>query len=99
MFGDIAFQGTGLTNLFFTGDVVPTIVKEDSDQMGAFRNVDATKLTIHYPSTWTSVQIEDLKQKIADSGMKNVDDTHPAYEKGSPTVTPSLLDAARLFGL
>ena len=93
--GGIAFQSTGLTKLFFTGDVVPTIVEEGYDQMGAFRNVDATKLTIYYPSTWTPEQIKDLEQKIAASGMKG----EPAYEKGSPPATLSLLDAARLFGL
>ena len=63
--------------------------------MGAFWGVDATKLTIHYPSTWTPEKIKDLKQKIAASGMKG----EPAYKDDSPPATLSLLDAARLFGL
>lgn len=95
--GDIAFQGTGLTDLFFTGDVVPTIVKEDFNQMGAFREVDASKnnLTIYYPDTWDEEKIEDLKKKIAASGMIGT----PNYSADSPATTSPLLDAARLFGL
>ena len=69
--------------------------------MGAFWGVDATKLTIHYPSTWTPEKIEDLEQKIADSGMKNVDidNNVPKFESYTTLPTLSLLDAARLFGL
>ena len=96
--GGIAFQSTGLTDLFFTGDVVPTIVEEDYDQMGAFRNVDASKnnLTIHYPSSWEGTdKPQELKDAIKESGMTG----EPTYLADSPPATPSLLDAARLFGL
>ena len=102
--GGIAFQSTGLTNLFFTGEAVPTIVEEGSDQMGAFRNVDASKnnLTIHYPSSWEETnKLQELKDAIKESGMENVniDNNVPKFESYTDLPTPSLLDAARLFGL
>ncbi|OUN74527.1 hypothetical protein B5G12_05145 [Faecalibacterium sp. An58] len=65
--------------------------------MGAFRNVDASKnnLTIHYPNSWGNDNLQKLKDEIKESGMTG----KPNYSADSPTVTPSLLDAARLFGL
>ena len=102
--GGIAFQSTGLTDLFFTGEAVPTIAKEDFDQMGAFREVDASKnnLTIYYPSSWEGTdKPQELKDAIEKSGMKNVDidNNVPKFESYTTLPTLSLLDAARLFGL
>lgn len=72
--------------------------------MGAFWGVDASKnnLTIHYPSSWEGTnKPQKLKDAIQASGMKNVDidNNVPKFESYTALPTPSLLDAARLFGL
>lgn len=64
--------------------------------MGAFLGVDATNLTIHYPSSWDeNDNLKALQDAIKESGMTG----EPTYSADSPPATLSLLDAARLFGL
>lgn len=70
--------------------------------MGAFLGVDATKLTIHYPSSWGgNGNLEALQDAIEESGMENVNinGNTPKFESYTTLPTLSLLDAARLFGL
>ena len=67
------FNCSGLENIYFQS--VPNIANN------AFSGVKASDLTVYYPSSWESEgdKLQDLKTAIQNSGMKDVDNDHPAF--------------------